>query len=120
MAALIIVYSEDLEMLTSYLVEVRGYQQSILGYYPSEGLSGDTHWPIKDELPSNTFYHPEQSAQECCREVYSWAKFQRYSIDKVMAFETTKWFVNSEQPNFDNDRPGIKWEDFPSRAGKPE
>lgn len=120
MPALIIVYSEDLEKLKNYLVEVRGYQQHISGYYPSEGLPGDTHWPIKDELPANIFYHAEQSAQDCSREIYSWAKFQRYSIDKVMAFETTKWFINSEEPNFDNDKPGVKYEDFPSRIGKLE
>jgi hypothetical protein len=120
MPALIIIDSQYLDKLTKDLIEKMGYENWVSGHYPMEGLPGDTHWPTKNELPANTLYHPIQSAEECSSEIYSWAKFQGMPASRVLAFETTHWYGNSDQPNFDNDKPGIKWEDFPGRKSASE
>ena len=120
MPALVIIDSDYLEELTRNLVKAKGYQSVVSGYYPSVGLPGDTHWPTRNELPANTLFHPTQPAEECAREIYNWARFQGMPADKVLAFETPHWCAESDRPNFDHEKPGVKWEDFPGRTSKPE
>jgi hypothetical protein len=120
MPTLVIIDSAHLEKLTKDLVERKGYQKFVSGYYPREGVRGDTHWPTKNILPLNTLYHPTQAAEECSREIFNWAEFQGMPADKVLAFETPHWYANVRETSFDHDKPGIKWEDFPGRAPRPE
>jgi hypothetical protein len=120
MPALIIIDSDYLEELTRALVEKKGYQNYVSGIYPIEGLPGDVHWPTKNELPANTLYHPTQSSEECSNEVYNWGEFQGMPSERVLSFEVPHWNASLRRTNFDHDKPGIKWEDFPSRASKSE
>jgi len=120
MPTLVIIESEHLERITQDLVARKGYQNFVSGYYPSEGVRGDTHWPTKNILPPNTLYHPTQAAEDCSKEVFNWAEFQGMPVEKVLAFETSHWCGQMKQTSFDNDKPGIKWEDFPSRAPEPK
>lgn len=111
MPALLVLESEFIEDLIKYLVESCGYQRSMEGFSPSEGVPGVIHWPALADLPVNMLYHPERCATDSYREVARFATANSYPLNKAVAFNVNpEW--SGMISRYDNDKPSVPWEDF--------